>query len=65
MLIKDKRLSKALTQKELAQQMGVQRATVSMWESGKAYPRTNKLVILANIFNCTVEELFFEKDATQ
>lgn len=57
MLIKEKRLSLGLTQEEVARKMDVQRTTVTMWENGEAYPRADKLVKLAKLFGCTVDEL--------
>ncbi|MBQ8248611.1 MAG: helix-turn-helix transcriptional regulator [Clostridia bacterium] len=57
MLIKDKRLSLGLTQEELAQKVGVQRTTVTMWENGEAYPRADKLVKLSKLFGCSIDEL--------
>ena len=58
MSIKSARESKRLTQKALAQLIGVSRTTVSMWESGEVYPRADKLPELARILGCSIDELF-------
>ena len=58
MNIKELRVSKNLTQEELAQELSVERSTVAMWEAGKALPRTDKLPELARILGCTIDELY-------
>ena len=60
MKIKDFRMTKNLTQEEVADALGVQRTTVTMWETGKSVPRTELLPRLAELFGCTVDELFSE-----
>lgn len=37
--------------------MNVSRQTVSKWESGSAYPETDKLITLCDMFGCTLDEL--------
>lgn len=46
-----------LTQEHLAQYCGVDRATVSKWETGEYMPRADKLPKLAKLLNCTVDDL--------
>lgn len=55
--LKELREEKKLTQAELAAMVGVTREAVTLWEMGVNFPRTDKLVKIANIFNCTVDEL--------
>ena len=54
-----KRLRKALgiNQQELADIMGVKQAAVSLWESGQAMPRPDKLPELAKILGCSIDDL--------
>lgn len=47
-----------LTQKELAEKLGVDQSAVSFWETGKRAPRGAKLLRLADVLNCTIDELF-------
>ena len=47
-----------LTQKELAEKMGVDQSAVSFWETGKRVPRGAKLLRLADVLDCTIDELF-------
>lgn len=58
MTIKELRMSRNMTQSELATQIGVKRTTIAMWESGSSLPRTDKLPELARIFGCTIDDLF-------
>ena len=46
-----------LTQDAVANACGVSRANVSKWESGEFSPAINRLVILAGLFNCTIDDL--------
>lgn len=47
MNFKQHRVSNNLTQEQVAQDVGVQRTTVAMWESGKSRPRAELLPKLA------------------
>lgn len=47
-----------LTQKELAEKLGVDQSAVSFWETGKRAPRGGRLLRLADVLNCTIDELF-------
>ena len=58
MNLRDRRLSINLTQTQLAKVLKVSRSTISMWETGEAYPRTDKLPDLAKILNCSINDLF-------
>lgn len=51
------RIQKGLTQQELADLVGVKRSTVAMWEKKKSFPRADKLIRLAKIYGCTVDDL--------
>ena len=47
-----------LTQESLAKLINVDRSTIAKWETGKASPRSDKLPTLANVLNCTIDDLF-------
>lgn len=51
-----------LTQKEVAEMVGVDQSSVSLWENGKNKPRVSVLVKLAGIYCCTLEEILREDD---
>lgn len=51
------RASRGLTQERLAVLLGVSRQAISKWESDKAYPEMDKLAIICDLFDCTLDEL--------
>lgn len=61
MKLKELRQAKKLTQIEIAKELEVSHSTVSMWETGAALPRAGKLIKLADILGCTVDELLKER----
>ena len=46
-----------MTQEQLAMLMGVSRQAISKWESERAYPETDKLVRLCDIFEVNLDDL--------
>ena len=58
MRIKEYRKARGMTQAELAEQMGVGRTTITMWEIGEHLPSAAQLPQLARIFGCKIDELF-------
>lgn len=55
--IKQYRISKGLSQNELAEKLFVTRQAVSKWELGKAVPDLDTLKKLSEIFECDLEDL--------
>ena len=55
--IQEYRKQKKWTQEELAKRLGVERSAVAKWESGKSQPQAARLVALAEIFGCSVDEI--------
>lgn len=51
-----------LTQRELADVLGVERSTVAKWESGAAYPRASQLPALAKALGCSIDELYSREE---
>ena len=58
MTIKAHREAAELSQVELANMMGVMQSAVANWESEVALPRTRQLPQLAQIFGCSINDLF-------
>ncbi len=50
------------TQEQLADVLGVSRQSISKWESDVAYPETDKLIRIGEIFDCSLDYLL--KDGT-
>ncbi|MBO6237008.1 MAG: helix-turn-helix transcriptional regulator [Schwartzia sp.] len=55
--IREYRKQRKWTQEELANRLGVERSAVAKWESGKSQPQAARLVALAEVFGCTVDEI--------
>ncbi|MGI6423404.1 MAG: helix-turn-helix domain-containing protein [Candidatus Dojkabacteria bacterium] len=49
-----------LSQEDLAFKLGVSRQAVSKWESGAAYPETEKIITICSLFDCNLDELIKE-----
>jgi len=48
------------TQEQLAEILGVSRQSISKWESGIAYPETDKLIKMGKLFECSMDYLLNE-----
>lgn len=60
MNLKNLRMSKKLTQKQLAERLGVERTTVSMWETGNSSPSLEILKKIAQVLDCSIDNLVKE-----
>jgi len=59
--IKLLREKKGMTQKELAEKIGVSQQNISRWETGEVIPRIDKIKIIAEVLECTIDELCRDK----
>lgn len=57
MQLKEMRKRAGLTAREVALAMGVSFQNVYNWEAGSYLPETAKLMDLARLYGCTVDEL--------
>lgn len=55
--LKKLRENNGMSQKKLAEELGLSQSTIGMWESGKNRPEYSNLLKLAEIFNVSVSEL--------
>lgn len=51
------RKQKGLSQEELGAELQVSRQTISKWEAGQSYPDFQRLVLLSDYFDLTLDEL--------
>lgn len=58
----DARRKKGLSQKVVAEKMGVDQSTVCLWECRKTMPRAGILLKLAALYGCTVDDLLRQED---
>lgn len=56
------RKKNGLSQEELAEKLGISRQAISKWESGQSTPDLNKLIILSELYNVTIDSLVKESD---
>lgn len=55
--LKTLRKEKKLTQKEIAEQIGIKQNSYSDWETGKNEPSLEKLIVLADFFEVSLDWL--------
>ena len=59
--LKNLRKVSNIDQSKLAEQLNVSSKTVSHWETGYTEPSINQLILLANYFDVTVDDLIDRK----
>ena len=57
MSIKKMRINRGLSQKQLAELIGVEQQHVSRWENGKHRPSVDVLIKIAAVLNCNIGDL--------
>lgn len=57
--LREIRQKEGLSQEQLAEKIGVTRQAITKWETGKGLPDIENLVIIAEIFKTTLDELIF------
>ena len=55
--LKNVRKQRGVTQEELAEILGVSRQAISKWESDSGYPETEKLLVISNTLNISIDYL--------
>ena len=61
--IRETRVEKGLSQKQVALEIGVKSPSVSNWESGKTTPTPENYMAMARLFNVSVDYLLGRDDA--
>lgn len=56
-IIKEKREAKGWSQNQLAKKIGVTHVTIGHWEKTQRFPNAISLMDLADVFECTIDEL--------
>lgn len=62
MIIRERRIKADMTQEQLAAALKVNRATVTMWETGKSSPRAEMLPVIARLLECKIDDLYGKED---
>ena len=56
-ILKELRIENNLGQVELAKAIGVSKGVISLWENGLREPNMYSLILLANFFKISIDEL--------
>ncbi len=56
--LKKLRENARLTQSDAASALGVGQSAISMWETGESVPKTEMIPKIAEVYGCTISELF-------
>lgn len=56
--IKGARIEKHMTQKQVADTMGVTKETISNWERGRTAPTAPQLIALCNLYGVELSDIF-------
>lgn len=59
--LKQYRLNEGLSQEQLAEKIGVSRQAITKWETKRGLPDVENMVILAEVFKLTLDELVLEE----
>ena len=63
--LKEIRKKEGLSQEQLAEKIGVSRQAITKWETGKGLPDVENMVIIAEIFKTTLDELLRDSAVQQ
>ncbi len=63
--LKEIRMKEGLSQEQLADKIGVSRQAITKWETKKGMPDVENMVILAEIFKITLDELILQETKVQ
>lgn len=58
------RAAKNMTQRDVANKLGVNRITYASWEKYETYPNAMQLIELSEIFECSLDTFYFPKRAS-
>ena len=61
--LKEIRKKEGISQEQLAERIGVTRQAITKWETGKGLPDVENMVIIAEIFKTTIDELLMNSVA--
>ncbi|MCM1494766.1 MAG: helix-turn-helix domain-containing protein [Bacteroides sp.] len=61
--LKEIRKKEGVSQEQLAEKIGVSRQAITKWETGKGLPDVENMVIIAEIFKTTIDELLTDSTA--
>lgn len=63
--LQPRRKRAGMTQADVAEALGIERATVGMWETGTSWPSARVLPDLAGLLCCSIDELYTAPEAEE
>jgi transcriptional regulator with XRE-family HTH domain len=63
--IRQWRIANGLTQRQLAERLGVTHITIGNWENGRNAPSAHQLIALGSVFGIPVERIIFDREAAR
>ncbi len=63
--LKQIRTSQGLSQEQLAEKIGVSRQAITKWETKRGLPDVENMIILAEIFKMTLDDLVLQEQQMQ
>ena len=63
--IRQWRIEYGLTQRQLAERLGVTHITIGNWENGRNAPSAHQLIALGSVFGIPVEQINFDRDTAR
>lgn len=60
--LKELRSNSGMSQKQIAEKLNIKQSNISDWENGISRPDYEKLIMLADIFDVTLDELLCRKE---
>ena len=64
-ILKDRRMSKRISQEQAAEIVGVSLRSLRRYENGKSTPLLHSARNLALLYECSIEELFFPDEENE
>ena len=58
--LKAARVNMGLTQKDVAEKLGISKESLANWEKGKTHPKINILMDLCELYNIPLESIFLK-----
>ena len=58
------RKERGLSQEALAEQANTTRQAISKWENNQGFPETEKLMLISNIFEVSIDSLLKDSEST-
>lgn len=59
------RVHRGLTQDSACEKLGITRQTLSNWEKGKTTPKTEQILGILRVYNCSLDDIILPKKSAK